>query len=208
MKGELTLKINGFLRFVSFSLVVALLLTTINTTILSSKVEAVVNDNYDYTEEDVEELAGVLEVIFEKGIIYDENGSEIGYDKEIINEELSGTEYSDLIDDFEEKGLFLNSDNKNYFSYDELENFGDVLPMVQASGKSKRDAYIDNCLVGKLSDSFGVGAITTVVEAIRQKSFIKAAKELLKVGVKGGGIVITLGWMLTSCIASADKKGL
>lgn len=202
------MKINGFLRFVSFSLVVALLLTTINTTILSSKVEAVVNDNYDYTEEDVEELAGVLEVIFEKGIIYDENGSEIGYDKEIINEELSGTEYSDLIDDFEEKGLFLNSDNKNYFSYDELENFGDVLPMVQASGKSKRDAYIDNCLVGKLSDSFGVGAITTVVEAIRQKSFIKAAKELLKVGVKGGGIVITLGWMLTSCIASADKKGL
>ncbi|GAQ18534.1 hypothetical protein OPHB3_2475 [Oceanobacillus picturae] len=201
---------NRFLRFVSFSLVVALLITTINTTILSSKVAAATvttTDNGDYTQEDVEELAGVLEILFEKGIIYDENGAEIGYDKEIIKEELSGTEYSSWIDEIEEEGLLFNSDNENYFTHNELKNNNNS-PKLMAAGKSKRDAYLDKCITAKLSESFGPVAITAIVHSIRKKSFIKAAKQLLKMGIKSGGIAISLGWMLSSCIRSADKKGL
>lgn len=197
---------NRFLRFVSFSLVVALLLTTINTTILSGKAAAatVTNDNEDYTEEDVEELAGLLEILFEKGIIYDENGTRKGYDREIFKKELAGTEYSSLIDDFEDENLLLDLDNENNFTYEEL-NFSN-LPKLRAAGKTPREAYVDQCIVDELNNAFGLAAAKGLVDAIKEKSFKKAAKLLLKAGVKGVGVPVTLGYILTTCLIKGDKK--
>lgn len=201
---KLIMKLNSFLKFVSFSLVFTLLLTSINVSVSSGKVAAATNKNGNYTEDDVDELANVLEVFFEKGVIYDEDGTPKGYDRDILKKELSESEYSSLIDYLEDENVLFDSDNESNFTYEELD-FSD-LPKLRAAGKTPKEAYVDNCIVDELNNAFGLAAVTGVVQAIKEKSFKKAAKKLLKSGVKGVGVPVTLGWILSTCLVKADKK--
>ncbi|WP_368653754.1 hypothetical protein AB4Y30_01450 [Ornithinibacillus sp. 4-3] len=192
------MKMNGFLKFISISLIFTLLLTSINVSVLSGKVVAAEENKSDnYTEEDVEELAHVLEILFDKGIIYDENGVQKGFDRELVKKELSDTEYSDLISDLEDENLL-------YDSNEEL--ISNNVPIFSIASKTPREAYLDKCITNELSNAFGLAAAKTIIDAIKNKSFKKAAKALLKAGIKGVGVPVTLGYILTSCLIKTDKK--
>lgn len=198
MKGDFTLK--NLSKVISLGLIFSLLLTTFSFS--SSKASA--ESDQAYTEEDVEELANLLEVLFEEGIVYDYSGSPIGFNKEVLDEKVLTTEYSYLINEFEEEGLIIDTSAQE-------KRFSETLVINEIElARSKRDKFLDQCVAKKLNDSYGIAAATGIVKAIRGKQYTKAAKKILALGVKGTipGIIGTLGWILGSCIYEADKKGL
>lgn len=189
----------GISKVISLSLIFSLLLTSLS--ISKASAESI---NLDYSEEDVEELANLLEVLFEESMVYDNNGSPIGFDKEVLNEKVLTTEYSSLIDDFEEQGLIIDSSDEITESV--MSNEFEVM----AKSRSKRDLFLDKCIAGKLNDSYGVAAVSVIITAIHQKQWKIAANRLIRMGVKAAPpvIIANLGWILGSCIYAADKKGL
>lgn len=88
-------------KFISLSLIVALLLTPFS----SCKTSA--ESNVDYTDEDVEELANVLEAIFEECVVYSDDGNFFGLDQDVLNDKVLNTEYAEIIDEFEEQDLIV-----------------------------------------------------------------------------------------------------
>ena len=66
----------------------------------------------------------------------------------------------------------------------------------------------NKCVGRELKKSFGPIAVTTLYEALRNKQYTKAAKKLIKLGVKGSlpGFVISLAFISNGCNAEATKK--
>lgn len=190
----------SIVKIISLSLVFSLILTTFSWSQTSAE------SNLTYTEEDVEELANVLEVLFDTGVVYDYDGNIIGFDEEIIEREILDTQYSFLVDDIKELGLIVDNPPNNKTELTEnYTNYNQVVPF-----KTKRDAFIDQCILDKLNDSYGIAAATAIITAIKNKQWTNAAKRLIKLGIKSAPTVIiaNLGWILGSCIYAADKKGL
>lgn len=190
----------SIVKIISLSLVFSLILTTFSWSQTSAE------SNLTYTEEDVEELANVLEVLFDTGVVYDYDGNIIGFDEEIIEREILDTQYSFLVDDIKELGLIVDNPPNNKTELTEnYTNYNQVVPF-----KTKRDAFIDQCILNKLNDSYGIAAATAIITAIKNKQWTNAAKRLIKLGIKSAPTVIiaNLGWILGSCIYAADKKGL
>jgi|SRR5699024_1757430 len=156
----MNMRLNFLSKFVLLSMIFTLLLMSVELSLSSGKVAAAeVNKGNNYTEDDVEELATVLEVFFDKGIIYDENGIEKSYDRELLNKELSDTKYSDIISEFEDEGLLYDSDAEGNFTYEKLDLSN--LPTLWAA-QTPREKYVDQCIVSELNDAFGLGAVTVL----------------------------------------------
>lgn len=186
-------------RVVSLSLVFSLVVTfSLGQTQVSAE------SDLTYTQDDVEELANVLELLFDKGQILDHNGDWIGFDEDILEQELLDTDYSFLVDDLKEQGMIIDDAiNSEIESNIKSTNYS---PMA----KSPRDAFLDRCVLQKLNDSYGVAATTAIVNAIKNKQWTKAATRLIRLGVRAAPpvIIANLGWIITSCLHEANKRGL
>lgn len=184
-------------KIISLSLVFTLLLTSINLSKTSAEA------NLDYTEEDVEELANVLEAIFEESIVYNDDDF-VGFKQDVLNNEVLNTEYAEIIDELEEQDLIINNNDKLL-----IDNNYDI--GISAIGKKENPKWTkarDNCFYEKMKDSYGPAALNTIWLYIKNKDWTNAAKKLLKLGVKGNvaGIVTNMMWSIASCGDVASKK--
>jgi hypothetical protein len=179
-----------FLSFVVF----ALLITSFSIPVNASEANAV------YDEKEVERLANVLEILFDKSMVYDINGEPVGYSKGILEKELSKfPEYLYLIGDLEKEGVILDDNRLNQSSIQ-------IRSLRRENPKWVN--YSERCFRKGLNNAYGPAAITGVWEAIKKGNFKKGAKKLLKLGVKGSlpGIMATVIWEYNKCNTKANKK--
>ena len=195
-------------KFISLSLIVALLLTPFS----SCKTSA--ESNVDYTDEDVEELANVLEAIFEESVVYSDDGNFFGLDQDVLNDKVLNTEYAEIIDEFEEQDLIVDKsltvipNNREKLIIDK--NFDEDVFTINVKRKEnpKWTAARDKCFYAKMKDAYGPAAFTAIYTYLKNKDWTNAAKRLLKLGVKGSvpGLAATLMWSIASCGDVASKK--
>ncbi|MGX4667806.1 hypothetical protein JNUCC74_01055 [Cerasibacillus sp. JNUCC 74] len=178
-----------FLSFIVF----ALLITNFSIPVNASEANV-------YDEKEVEELANVLEILFDKSIVYGIDGGPVGYSRGILEKELSKfPEYIYLIDELEKEGVLIDDNRLNQSSIQ-------IRSLRRENPKWVN--YSERCIRKGLSNAFGPAAITGVWEAIRDGNFKKGAKKLLKLGVKGSipGIMATAMWEVNKCNSKANKK--
>lgn len=95
-----------FFRTISITLVVSFILTSLNV----QHIKAQKVDN----EKEVQELAAVLELIYDKSAIYDGESEIIGFNKKILENGLKDLpEYNYLIDEFEEGNLLIQTNQSS-----------------------------------------------------------------------------------------------
>src|SRR5690606_27719784 len=98
-----------FFRTISITLVVSFILTSLNV----QHIKAQKVDN-NYNEKEVQELAAVLELIYDKSAIYDAESEIIGFNKKILENGLKDLpEYNYLIDEFEEGNLLIQTNQSS-----------------------------------------------------------------------------------------------
>lgn len=174
-------------------IIAMLVISAMNLSMLNSKVSAGSEEVY-FTDADVEELAEVLELLFDQSTIT-EDGVIVNYNEDLLHNKL-GLEYPGI-------ARFVENSNP-----------GDITTMYipyEPIGKKqnpKWTAESNKCVLNKLNDSYGPAAATAILDAIMNKNWTKGAKKLLQLGIKGTipGIAANLLWIAASCGDQASKK--
>lgn len=141
-------------------------------------------------EKEVKELAGQLEFVYEEALIFDEEGTFIGFDLEKIEEKYGSTLGLEQVS----VGNELNS-----------EQLGEPTIGIQS-------AAVDRCILNKIKSTYGdvfeVSTYTTIIDYITAGKYTSAAKKILSVGVRGNAVVIagTLTAYFFSCLATAGDN--
>ncbi|MGM0943134.1 MAG: hypothetical protein ACQEWU_19570, partial [Bacillota bacterium] len=151
-------------------------------------------DKYD--EKEVENLAKVLEILFDKSIVYDNNGTPIGFNKNIVETELSKMpDYNYIIDELEKERLLI-------------EDKISLSPMRLLKVNPKWAAAKEACFRKEIKKQYGGAALTSAVDMILNGKWKDGAKKLLKLGVRGSipGIFVTIGLTNGKCGEKASKK--
>lgn len=195
-------------KLVSLSLIFFLILTSVGTPLFNNKVSA--ESNEEYTEKDVEELAGFLEILFgedgEKYLEYNDYGDFIGIKQEVLEEKgLSNQQHKKLINELEKQNLITS--NKVELSSDNNISLASKNPV----GKKYNPKWVkvrDDCLVNELKTAYGPAAFTAIYKYIKEEAWTKAAKKLLKLGIKGivPGLISDFLWTVGLCADQANKK--
>lgn len=182
-----------FFRTISITLVVSFILTSLNV----QHIKAQKVDN-NYNEKEVQELAAVLELIYDKSAIYDGESEIIGFNKKILENGLKDLpEYNYLIDEFEEGNLLIQTNQ----SSSEFSTFA-------YKRNPKWQQANNKCISRELKSAFGPAAATAIINAVKNKAWKKAAKKLLKLGIKSSlpGLMGTLGYISVKCGEEANMK--
>lgn len=131
-------------------------------------------------EKEIKEIAEQLEFIFEKAAIKDTNGKLIGLDIKMIEEK--------------------------YGPSPELDQLKQEMEIGSNPPISMYSRAVDDCLERKIKDGFGdligISAITTIITYITDGEYEKAAKKLIKIGIRGNAIAIagTLYYYFGTCL--------
>lgn len=156
------------------------------------------------------DIAEALEFILEGAILYDANGKVLGYNKDILEEELKDNSlYEEIILGLEAQNLLVSE------SQVQKEKSNIIRPMVVACGwhlKNETAAYANaknKCVVDGLKSNYTLTAIGAgITNAIYNKEYLKAAGELIKSGLKANiaGVVVVLGTIQITCINKMEKQ--
>ncbi|MEX3625034.1 hypothetical protein [Viridibacillus arvi] len=157
--------------------------------------------------EDIELLETALNLIFDKGIVTDEKGYTLGFDRNIFEKELKNYEsYEDIIKQMEDMGAFAETNSNK---------IPEIAPRAVGCGwylMKDKPEYLsasNKCLSDGLKAAYGpITVISTIVNAIFDKEFTFAAKKLLQLGVRANlaGVVATLIMIQMDCAEKMDKK--
>ncbi len=136
---------------------------------------------------EVAELAGKLEYIFEEATLKDGNGQIISIDINKIEEKYGSMPELELLKE-------------------EIERVKDIEKSGSIGVLNSSNPEANKCLKDKLAKNYGdllsVATYTTILTWIWEGEYTLAAKKLLSVGIRGNamGIAATLLWFMTTCI--------
>ncbi|EJA1884357.1 hypothetical protein MWQ84_002376 [Staphylococcus pseudintermedius] len=153
-------------------------------------------------ESEVEKNERILRVAFEEAAVYNPQKEELEFDEYALKEGLTPEEYNDLAPKLKRKGVLLSGSNSNIINYDVRPDWDKVF------GKEKRTEFINKCTADELSATYGEKAAKAIAKLIVAKNYKKAAKELVKRGLKASNLVYNGGRIVGVCIYRANKKGL
>lgn len=185
----------------------------------STFTNAQTNNSTDFTEAEVTDLAEKLEFIYEEATIKDEEGRPISIDVDKVEAKYGPSSELSAIREMQEAretSQNLNKDNEITTG----EPFDIGLPFNPINNekdfKNLEDPItvqteaVDNCIQDKIVDewnaTFSIAGWTTFFTWIYDGQYDKAAKKLLRVGVKGNlaGIGATIMYFYTSCLWSEE----
>ncbi|PIJ97361.1 hypothetical protein [Lysinibacillus sphaericus] len=163
--------------------------------------------------ENLEEIALMedsLELIYEKGVVTNEKGYFLGYDREVFETVLSKyDDYEEFIQRIEDEGLFVTT---NQFDISEKPQIG---TRAAACGwhlmrpKAEFTAAQNQCIYNGLTANYGyISLASTIANLIADKEFKLAAEKIVKLGLKSNiwGVITTLTIIQVECAAEMDKK--
>ncbi|WP_413381432.1 hypothetical protein [Alkalihalobacillus sp. 1P02AB] len=200
MNNESMKLVNTLLLLSCFLLVYPFILTPIS-------VQAQLNEE----EKLVEELADALEFMFEEAIIFDANGNPIGMNFDKLEEKFGdSSELRELKYELEVTNEVLIDQpliNKQKFS---IQSRNCKPNDVRCITNTPRSAAVDRCIGKGLSDFFGLGiaaGIGAAIDLLWEDKWGMAARELIKIGVKGSvlGIAAQVSWITVTCIGDPKK---
>ncbi|HHT9657198.1 hypothetical protein [Staphylococcus caprae] len=160
------------------------------------------NNQGSQQEEKVDRVANVLKVYneHEDAIVYDDTNQTAKVKASVLQQEMPTKEYNEVITDLDKEGMVAN-ETTNYHR-----GLGEGIPDNRTKNQKKRKSYIDDCAGNELSKTYGKKAANAVKKIVLSKDYKKAAKKLVKRGVKSGNIVYTLGKILYKCTSKGAKK--
>ncbi|WP_342558174.1 hypothetical protein [Metasolibacillus sp. FSL K6-0083] len=189
-------------KVLSMVLVITLIYNSTGSIVTASTNDISTTDE-QISENDVELLAKMLELIYESGQITEGNNI-IGFNRELFEVELQGLEgYEEIITEFEKNELFVEMISPTMSTY------------VAACGwylmKDKPEylAAENECIMEGLQANYGpVTVLATIANLIADKEFKLAAKKILALGIKSNiaGIVVVLASILGECGKEMEKK--
>ncbi len=171
------------------------------------------NTNAKAYGENPEELALVeksLELIFEKGVVTNERGYFLGYDREVFENGLKEYDnYEEYIQQIEDADLFVNT---NQVDISENPKIG--TRAVACGWHLMRPTYEftaaqNDCILKGIKSNYGPIAIgSTIANLIADKDFKLAAGHILKLGFNSNiwGVITTLTVVQAQCAEEMDKK--
>lgn len=179
---------------------VLMMVFTLFLTIFSSAANAQVVNAKSVDEKKAEELAEMLEFLFEEAAIKDKQGNIVDLDINKIEKKF-GKKKKIIQDIKEQKDAFI---NKNYnvmkkCSSPNTENDSDSIVTIA-------NAKVDNCITKKLKEEYGsiiTGAIVSqIISYLWNGEYLKAAKKILKTGIKGSapGIAASISIIFFTCL--------
>ncbi|KAB2335099.1 hypothetical protein [Bacillus mesophilum] len=140
-------------------------------------------------EEDVEELANVLKVVYEEAVIKDEYGNTVGIDVEKLREEFGDIEeFAGLEDE-----IIASCQTKDS-------------NIIQPMHHTEYHDNMNKCVNEGIVDNFGPlvtgAALAGIVDAILDKQYTTAAKKIISAGFRGSvvGTGVTLATMFIGCM--------
>lgn len=161
-----------------------------------------VQQTNQFNQEEVDRVANVLKVLNEHrdAIVFNEDNTSVKIKASVLQQEMSESEYNDVITDLDKEGLIANET----VSYHR--GVGQGMPDKRTKKQRKRQEYVDNCIGNELSKTYGIKATKSLVKIIKSKDYKKAAKEVVRKGTKAGNVVYTLSKMLVKCQVKGVKK--
>lgn len=159
---------------------------TLSLILLISAIPITTNASSNVSNE--EELAKVLEFMFEEAIVKDYAGKPLSIDFKKIEDEFGQVPE-------------LESLKK------EVEQSNDQITiMINPSGPDGTAGEINRCIYNKIANEWkgaiGASAMAAGIQAVAEKDYLKGAKLLIKGGAKGSayGIAGSLAWWYVTCI--------
>lgn len=178
--------------------------------ILGVFTEYTVANEYPDDEEVLALIEESLKLIYETGIVTDNQGNFLGYDKEkFVNSLKKYDSYEELIQAFEDENLFINI---NKVDVSIQSNFGTSAVACEwhlMRPTAEYRAAQNSCLSKGLKAHFGlVSSISTLANLIYDKKFKLAASHILKLGIRSNiaGAIETLGYIQYQCAEEMNKK--
>ncbi|MBK3496668.1 hypothetical protein JFL43_17735 [Viridibacillus sp. YIM B01967] len=175
--------------------------------VFAGTTKALENENVS---EEVALLAISLNLIFEKGIVTDEKGYTLGYDKEIFENELKDHEgYEEIIQQMEDADVFVDKNELNSTKVPKIAPRAVGCGWYLMKDKPEYLSASNKCISEGLKAAYGpVTVVSTIANAIFDKEFTFAAKKLLALGVRSNlaGVVATMVMIQMDCAKKMDKK--
>lgn len=172
----------GFLKIVTIFSLVMLLFTPV---IVNAQKSSSVDE-----EERIAELAETLEFIYEKAVIYDEEGNVIGINEKKIEEKYGSKAVAEL-----------NKTKENVVSYD---------CQINTFGIFDNNSYVA-CVKDKLGNYFGSflpgTLVASIIDEFSNSKYYSAAKRIIKAGFKGSAFAIAgeLAVIEVACLWQHEK---
>lgn len=146
-------------------------------------------------EERIAELAETLEFIYEKAVIYDEEGNVIGINERKIEEKYGSKAVAEL-----------NKTKENMVSYDsQISN-----SQIGTFGIFDNNSYVA-CVKDKLGNYFGSflpgTLVASIIDEFSNSKYYSAAKRIIKAGFKGSAFAIAgeLAVIEVTCLWQHEK---
>jgi|GEM_PF-1748667 len=169
-----------------------------------------VANDYPDDEEILALIEKSLELIYEKGIITDNDGYFLGYDKEIFVKNLKKYDgYEEIIQAFENKNLFVDIKQADVSIHYKIETRAVACGWHLLRPTAEYRAAHNSCLSKGLKEHFRlVSSLSTLANLIFDKKFKLAASHILKLGIRSNiaGAVVTIGFIQSKCAEEMDKK--
>lgn len=162
--------------FLKKGLVSIMVLILVLSTFSSYASAQVVQESYEPTEEEINELAQQLEDLYTNGLIFDDNGLVIGYDFVYLEETFGLTKEELIPTSSIDEGLI----NCGFFS-----TFASAVP-----NKDKINQCINNKIKENFGEVFSVATISSILGLIWDGLFAEAAAKILKFVAKGNAVSI------------------
>ncbi|MDD1501736.1 hypothetical protein ACIQ7N_23125 [Lysinibacillus sp. NPDC095746] len=174
--------------------------------VLTESTNAKENDEY------LEELALIedsLELIFDKGVVTNEKGYFLGYDRAVFENSLKKYDnYEEYIQFLEDEGLFVKINQIAISEKPEIGTRAVACGWHLMRPKAEYTAAQNKCIEKGLKDNYGfTTAISTIANLIADKEFKLAAEKIIKLGVKSNiwGVITTLSIINMNCGKEMDK---
>lgn len=189
-------------KILSMLMMVVLLTGTIGTAASAKGSTQVLNNDVEFSEEDVELLAKSLELITETGQVTEENRL-LGYNQQRFEDELSGLEGArEVVQQLEQDNLFVETPEPLMSTQ-----------VVACNWYLMKDkpSYLraeNTCIKNGLKSNYGpVTVASTIANLIADKQFTLAAKKILALGIRSNiaGIVVTLSIILVDCSKKMER---
>ncbi|MGE7841410.1 hypothetical protein ACQKNX_11500 [Lysinibacillus sp. NPDC093712] len=167
-------------------------------------------DESENLEEEIALMEDSLELIYETGVVTNEKGYFLGYNREVFENVLSKyDDYEGFMQQIEDEGLFVTTNQIDISEKPQIGTRAAACGWHLMRPTAEFTAAQNKCITNGITSSYGYIAIaSTIANLIGDKEFKLAAEKIIKLGFNSNiwGVITTLTLIQVECAAEMDKK--